>query len=136
MTKRKTAVYFLDSGSTYDVFMAFLEQTFETKGADAVARFFASSLRGRPSGLVLNTVASWLDPEGDDYFRLVVKRRRDRRTWTARANEVAIANAVAKLRQDFINAGKRDGTGRAVRKVAKQLEISKAKVRQAWQRNR
>ena len=147
MTKRKPAVYFVDNGSTHflesgspsDIFIAHLEQIFETEGPDAVARFLAGRLRRSGLSLVSNTVASWLDPEPDGgfaAFRLVVERRRDRRTLTARINEVAIAKAVTKARQDFKNAGKHGPTGLAVTRVAKRLGISQAKVRQAWQRNR
>ena len=72
-------------------------------------------------------MARWLD--GDDCFKLVVVRQRDKESWTKRVNDAAIIKLAQKYRQERIEAGKKhDSKAYAVRKVAKDFGISVSKV--------
>ena len=74
-------------------------------------------------------VARCLDPQSDDRFELVLKRRRDGKSWTKSVNNAAIAKAVEKCRQALGN--KHGDQERAVRKVAKKFGIAGPTVRKA-----
>lgn len=116
------------------IYMALIEQLFEIEGPTAIASLLAELLRDpSPHREVLDIVARWLDPQGDDCFRLVVERRRCGKRWTKYVNDAAINKAVSEVQQELIDAGKpkHGSKGRAVRKVAKRFEISQIKVRKA-----
>src|SRR5215467_2786632 len=113
-----------------ELYAALVEQLFETRGADAVARLFAEKLREPdPHPEVIATIARWLDPQTDDRIKLVVKRRRKGKTVTKRVNDVAIAKAVKKNMKSRGN--KHGDQKKAVREVAKLLGVSKATVLKA-----
>ena len=119
-------------GITDDVRMAVIEQLFEVNGPTAVAGFMAERLRGpSPPHWVIDAVARWLDPQSNDCFELVLKRRRDKKRLTTTVNDAAIAKAVPQIERELLEAGKpKHGIkGLAERKVAKIFKISVAKVR-------
>src|SRR5262245_64828632 len=83
-----------------ELYEALVEQFFEVRGADAVARLLAKTLRlPAPHPDVIAMVARWLDPQTDDYIKLVVARRRRGKRMTKRVNDAAIAKAVLTYQQ-------------------------------------
>jgi hypothetical protein len=121
-------VHVLHGTPTGPVRMALIEQLFQMRGPTAVARFIAKHLRDpSPPRWALDVVARWLD--GDDCFKLVVVRQRDKESWTKRVNDTAIIKLAQKYRQERIEAGrKHDSKAYAARKVAEDLGISLSKV--------
>jgi len=109
---------------------AIVEQLFEVQGADAVASFLAESLRlPAPHPGVIATVARWLDPQIDGYVKLVVRRRRRGKRMTKRLSDAAIALAVKKNME--ARGNKHGDQQKAVKKVAEEFEVSKARVLKA-----
>ena len=74
-------------------------------------------------------VARCLDPQSDDRFELVLKRRRAGKSWTKSVNNAAIAKAVEKYRRAFGN--KHGSLKKAVKETARELGISQPVVRKA-----
>jgi hypothetical protein len=74
-------------------------------------------------------VARWLDPQGNDCFKLKVERRRSGKSPTKSVNNIALVKAVAAYRRAFGN--KHGDQKKAVAKVAKEFEVSKATVLKA-----
>jgi hypothetical protein len=110
-----------------ELYAALVEQLFETRGADAVASLLAEKLGlPDPDPNVIATVARWLDPQTDDYIKLVVVRRRRGKTMTKRVNDVAIAKAIIRSQQKL---GRKRLSKEEVGEIADQFEISDAKVR-------
>jgi hypothetical protein len=143
MTKRRqkthsAIIHATSAVSTAAVYMAQLEQLFEMVGPTAIASHLSERLRDpKPPLEVIAAVACLLDPQNNYSFKLEVVRRRRGKSWTKEVNDVAIAKAVLVHRQWLIAAGrpKHGSTSMAIRKVAKQYEVSQAKVRQVWRRN-
>jgi len=113
-----------------EIYEAIVEQLFEVRGADAVASFLAGHLRlPAPHPDAIATVARWLDPQTDDYIKLVVVGRRAGKRMTKRVNDAAIALAV---KENMDARGNKHGDQqKAIKKVAKQFGVSKAKVLKA-----
>jgi hypothetical protein len=112
------------------VLMALYEQLYLMIGATSVASLLADRLRDpEPQPAILRMVARWLDPRSDDRFELVLKRRRNNQSWTKRVNNQVIVKAVKKCQQALGN--KHGDQKKAVAKVAKQFEVSKATVLKA-----
>jgi hypothetical protein len=82
---------------------------------------------------VIATVARWLDPQIDDYIKLIVVGRRRGKTMTKRVNDAAIAERVKQYRQAFGN--KHGDLKRAVKKTADELGIKQPTVRKALRAN-
>jgi hypothetical protein len=81
MTKRRwksesAVIHASGANAEREVLQAVVEQLFETRGRETVARFLAEHLRiPVPTPDVIATVARWLDPQADDYIKLVVVAR-------------------------------------------------------------
>jgi len=111
-----------------EIYAAVMEQLFKTKGADAVASLLAAHLRlPTPHRDVIATVARWLDPQTDDYIKLVVVRRRSGKSQTKHVNDAAIAEAILRSQQEF---GRGNLNKKAVSEIADQFKVSEAKIRQ------
>jgi hypothetical protein len=125
------SVYVVDRENTVATNLALMEQLFEMMAdSDRIAKFLASELReGTPKRELLDMVARMLDPGINDYFKLVVARRRGGKTWTRQANDAALAKAAIKWKRALGN--KHGDQKKAVAKTAKQFEVSKATVLKA-----
>ena len=130
MSKRRP-IHVVDREITEHTCLALMEQFFETlAGPDDITRFLASKLREKsPDRELLNMVALLLDPKADSYFKLVIKRQRDGKTWTRRANDAALAKATIKYQRDLAN--KHGSRKEAVGAVADLFDVSEATVRKA-----
>jgi hypothetical protein len=108
------------------VYAALIEQLFEMQGPKSVARLFAERLRDpEPHPGVLCMVARCLEPQSDNRFELVLKRRRNGKSPTTQINDVAITKAI----NDRQALGKKRLSKADVGGIAVQLGISDAKVR-------
>jgi hypothetical protein len=118
------------ANDTVDIDMALIEQIYEIQGPASVARLLAWRLRNpSPPRAVLNMVARWLDPEGDDCFKLVVVRQRVGKSPTKRINDITLKKAVVDYERAL--GSKHGSRTKAVKKVAKVFEVSKATVLKA-----
>ena len=128
--KESVIVHGSSTKTSQEIYAATMEQLFEVQGADAVASFLAGHLRlPHPHPDVIATVARWLDPQTDDYIKLVVVGRRAGKRITKRVNDAAIALAV---KENMDARGNKHGDQqKAIKKVAKQFGVSKAKVLKA-----
>jgi hypothetical protein len=107
--------------------MALYEELFKSIGPTDFADFIAKRLLDSPPNpAILEMVARGLDPKGDDFFKLVVVRRRRGKSWTKKANDLAIAEAVAESKRALGN--KHGDQKKAVKEVAKHFDVSKARV--------
>jgi hypothetical protein len=139
MTERKTvytpapkgrAVHAARGISTDAVYAALIEQLLAVNGPDAIARLLATRLRDpSPHRAILDMVARWLDPRGDDRFKLKVVRRRGGKSPTKSVNEIALVKAVAAYQR--ASGNKHGAQKKAVAEVADQFEVSKATVLKA-----
>jgi hypothetical protein len=135
MTKRRpkteSAIVHASSANTsQEVYQALLEQLFEAQGSDSVAELFAGLLRApAPHPDVIATVARWLDPQGDDYIKLVVVGRRSGKRMTKRVNDATIAKATIEYQQALGN--KHGDQKKAVKEAHKGFGVSKATVLKA-----
>jgi|SRR6516225_3639609 hypothetical protein len=128
--KESAIVHGSDAKTPQEIYAAVMEQLFEVEGADAVASFLAGHLRlPAPHPDLIATVARWLDPQTDDYIKLVVVGRRRGKRMTKRVNDAAIAKAVMKNME--ARGNKHGDQKKAVKEVAKQFEVSKATVLKA-----
>lgn len=119
----------IDGVYRQDVHLALMEQLFEMRGSDTVASYLAKQLRDpSPARKILDLVVRWLDPENDDYLKLILVGRRNKERWTKRVNDKAIISLAKRYRQERIKAGKHDSKRFAVSKVAKELGLSTSKV--------
>jgi hypothetical protein len=116
---------------TEDIYLAVMEQAFEMMASpNEIARFLASKLRETsPNREFLNMMALLLEPNVNSYFKLVIKRQRDGKTWTRRANDAALAKATIKYWRAL--GGKRGELKKAVANVATGFKVSEATVRKA-----
>jgi hypothetical protein len=114
-----------------DTYLALQEQRYEMlAGRDAIARSLAAELRrDSPCRAFLDMVARMVDPESDDYFKLVVSRARNGKTWTRRANNAALAKAVTY--REEVHGNRHGDQKKAVAEVAERYEVSKATVLKA-----
>jgi hypothetical protein len=113
-----------------EIYAALLEQLYEARGGDAVAGLLAGLLRfPAPHPDVIATVARWLDPQTDDYIKLVVVGRRGGKRLTKRVNGAAIAKAVKKNME--LRGNKHGDQKKAVCEVAKLFGVSKPTVLKA-----
>ena len=130
MSKRRP-IHVVDREITEHTCLALMEQFFETlAGPDDITRFLASKLREKsPDRELLNMVALLLDPKADSYFKLVIKRQRDGKTWTRRANDAALAKFTNKYWR--VLGGKRGQLKNAVAETARGFRVSEATVRKA-----
>jgi hypothetical protein len=130
------AIHVVDREITEDTNLALMEQLFEMlAGPDDIAELIVSKLREEsPSReFYIRMVARMVDPKVDSYFKLVIKRRRSGKTWTRRANDAALAKAVAKYQRAV---GKKRGSRKdAVGAVADLFDVSDATVRKALRSN-
>ena len=128
---RKSAIVHGSSAKTpQEIYAATMEQLFEVQGADAVASFLAGHLRlPDPHPDVIATVARWLDPQTDDYIKLVVVGRRAGKRMTKRVNDAAIAEAVKK--NTDTRGNKHGDQKKTVREVANLFGVSMATVLKA-----
>ena len=135
MTKRRPKteseiVHASSANTTRDVYAALVEQLFATDGPEGVARLLADRLRDpAPHPDVIAIVARWLDPQTDDYMKLVVVGRRDGKRTTKRVNDATIAKVAMEYQQALGN--KHGDQKKAVKEVAKQYGVSKATVLKA-----
>src|SRR5262249_30304500 len=114
--------------------MALDEQLFDIEGPTSFASLLAWRLRQpSPPRVVLDQIARMLDPQTDDYIKLVVVRRRKGRTMTKRVNDVAIAKAVIGSQQKL---GRKRLSKEEVGEIANRFEISDAKVRKVISQTR
>jgi hypothetical protein len=112
-----------------DVHAALWEQLYEMRGPAFVAAALAERLRDpTPHPANLRMVARWLDPKGDDCFKLIVRRRRSGNRWTRIVNDAAIAEVVRRHPQAL--KGRRGDQKVAVSEIAEHLGVSDAKVLQ------
>jgi hypothetical protein len=127
--KAKSAIVYGSSGvSPVGLNMALYEELFKSIGSTDFADFIAERLRDSPpSPAILEMVARWLDPKGDDFFKLVVVRRRRGKSWTKKANDLAIGEAFAERKRAL--GGKHGNLKKAVGEIADQFGVSSAKVR-------
>ena len=125
MTKRRpkteSEIVRASSANTVrDVYASLLEQLFAMDGPETVARLLADRLRDpAPHPDVIATVARLLDPQTDDYMKLVVVGRRDGKRTTKRVNDATIAKVAMEYQQALGN--KHGDQKKAVKEVAKQL---------------
>jgi hypothetical protein len=129
--KTESAIIHATSAVTNDAVDAALwEQLYEMKGGDYIARRLSERLREpSPHPALLAMMARWLDPQNDnDPFKLVVKHRRDKATWTTRVNDAAIARA---LQQEIAAGMPKYGMNK---RVGERLGVSRHKVRQIHNR--
>src|SRR5690348_7095933 len=76
------------------VYAALIEQLYEKKGPAFIARFLAERLREpSPDRALLDMVASCLDPQSNESFKLEVVRPRDGRSPTKSINDIALRTA-------------------------------------------
>jgi hypothetical protein len=135
MTKRRpkteSEIVRASSANTVrDVYASLLEQLFAMDGPETVARLLADRLRDpAPHPDVIATVARWLDPQTDDYMKLVVVGRRDGKRTTKRVNDATIAKVAMEYQQALGN--KHGDQKKAVKEVAKHYGVSKAAVLKA-----
>jgi len=129
--KTKSAIIHASiANASQEVYAAVVEQLFEARGPDAAASLLAGSLRlPDPHPDVIATVARWLDPQTDDYIKLVVVGRRSGKRMTKRVNDTTLAKAVTEYRQALGN--KRGDLKIAVADTAKHYDVSEATVRKA-----
>jgi hypothetical protein len=128
--KKSAVVHGSGAKTPQEIYAALVEELFKVRGADAVASFLAEQLRlPAPHPDVIATVARWLDPQTDDYIKLIVVGRRRGKRIRKRVNDVALAKAVDKYRRALGN--KHGDQKKAVAKVAKQFEVSQATVLKA-----
>ena len=78
---------------------------------------------------MIATVARWLDPQTDDYIKLVVVGRRAGKRMTKRVNDAAIAEAVKK--NTDTRGNKHGDQKKTVREVANLFGVSMATVLKA-----
>src|SRR5262249_53145016 len=113
-----------------DVTAALIEQLYETNGPAFIARFLAKRLREpSPDRAFLDMVASSLEPQSNETFRLEVVRPRDGRSPTKSINDIALRRAVAECQRALGN--NHGSQKKAVKEVAKQFDVSKATVLKA-----
>jgi len=125
--KESAIVHGSGAKTPQELYAVLVEQLFETRGADAIASLLAENLRlPDPDPDMIATVARWLDPQTDDYIKLVVVRRRGGKTMTKRVNDRAVAKAIIKSQQEL---GRKRLSKEEVGEIADQFEISDAKVR-------
>jgi hypothetical protein len=125
--KTESAIVHATDGMTDSVYRALIEQLFLMGGPTAVAEFLAARLRDpSPHRDVLDMVARSLDPQNDDYLKLLVVRQRRGKRWTKHVNDQAIAKTILRYRQEL---GRKRLSKVAVGDIADQFEISEAKVR-------
>jgi hypothetical protein len=119
-----------------DTYLALMEQFYKMlAGPDDIARSLASDLRKEsPRREFLNMLALMLDPKVNCYFKLVIQRRRDGKTWTTRVNDGALAKATHKHWQAL--GGKRGQLKLAVGKVAEHFGCSAGAVRLALRKSK
>ena len=135
MTKRRpkteSEIVRASSANTVrDVYASLLEQLFAMDGPETVARLLADRLRDpAPHPDVIATVARLLDPQTDDYMKLVVVGRRDGKRTTKRVNDATIAKVAMEYQQALGN--KHGDQKKAVKEVAKHYGVSKAAVLKA-----
>ena len=135
MTKRRPKteseiVRASSANTARDVYASLLEQLFAMDGPETVARLLADRLRDpAPHPDVIATVARWLDPQTDDYMKLVVVGRRDGKRTTKRVNDATIAKVAIEYQQALGN--KHGDQKKAVKEVAKHYGVSKATVLKA-----
>jgi len=109
---------------------ALIEQLYEIEGSAFFARFLAERLREpSPDRALLDMVASYLEPQSNESFRLEVVRPRDGRSLTKSINDIALKRAVAEGRRAIGN--KHGRLKKVVKKVAEQFGVSMATVRKA-----
>jgi hypothetical protein len=110
--------------------MALDEQLFAIEGPTSIASLLAWRLRQpSPPRVVLDEIARMLDPSEDSYLKLRVVRQKKGKSATTYVNDSAIAEAVRKNTQ--ARGNKHGAQKKAVAEVAKQFEVSKAKVLKA-----
>ena len=128
---RKSAIVHGSGAETpQELYAAIMEPLFKVLSPDDVASFLAGYLRSpAPHPDVIATVSHWLDPQTDDYIKLVVLRRRDGKSVTKRVNDAAIAKAVLKYRQAAGN--KRGSLKHIVAEIAARYGVSEPTVRKA-----
>jgi hypothetical protein len=128
---RKSAIVHGSSAKTpQEIYAALMEQLFKVLGADAVASFLAECLRfPAPHPDVIATVARSLDPQTDDYMKLVLEGRRRGKRITKRVNDAAIVQAVKKHMEALGN--KHGDQKKAVKKTADEFGIKQPTVRKA-----
>jgi hypothetical protein len=137
--KAASQIVHITAGTSVDAgYRALLEQLCMVSGPTALADLFAARLRDpSPHPTVLNMVADLLDPQGDFFLKLVVKRRGPGKPavklrWTKKINDLAIAEA---LRNHLQKQGRgRRSKKRAEAEVAARFEISDHTVRKAKKR--
>jgi hypothetical protein len=110
---------------------ALIEQLYGINDSVFIARFLAERLREpSPDRAFLDMVASWLEPQSNQSFRLEVVRPRDgRRSPTKSINDIALRTAVAEGQGALGN--KHGSQIKAVKKVAKRFGVSKDTVMKA-----
>ena len=109
---------------------ALIEQLYEIEGSAFFARFLAERLREpSPDRALLEMVASYLEPQSNESFRLEAVRPRDGRSLTKSINDIALKWAVA---EGWRALGNKHGSQKkVVKKVAEQFGVSMATVRKA-----
>jgi hypothetical protein len=113
-----------------DVSEALIEQLYEIKGPAFIASFLAERLREpSPDRALLDMVASYLESQSNESFRLEVVRPRDGRSLTKSINDIALKWAVAEGCRALRN--KHGSQRKVVKKVAEQFGVSMATVRKA-----
>ena len=107
-----------------------MEQLFKVLSPDDVASFLAGYLRfPAPHPDVIATVSHWLDPQTDDFIKLVMVGRRRGKRITKRVNDAAIVQAVKKHMDALGN--KHGSQKKAVKKTADEFGIKQPTVRKA-----
>jgi hypothetical protein len=129
--RHSASIHVVDREITEDTCLALWEQLFEMQAApNDIAKLLASKLRETPPDpRLLNMLALMLDPKIDSHFKLVIKRQRDGKTWTRRANDAALAKFTNKYWQAL--GGKRGQLKDAIAATAAGFRISEATVRKA-----
>ena len=113
-----------------DVTAALIEQLYEINDPAFIARFLAKRLREpSPDRAFLDMVASSLEPQSNETFRLDVVRPRDSRSPTKSINDIALRRAVTEGQRALGN--KHGRQRKMVKKVAKLFGVSIAKVLKA-----
>src|SRR6516162_10015110 len=112
------------------VCVALIEQLYEIEGSAFFARFLAERLREpSPDRALLDMVASYLEPQINESFRLEAVRPRDGRRLTKSINDIALKWEVA---EGWRALGNKHGSQKkVVKKVAEQFGVSMATVRKA-----
>jgi hypothetical protein len=129
MIPRSVIIHATSAATEGAVHAALYEQLYEMIGRVEFARHLAARLRDpSPHRTVLDAVARMLDPEGDDCFQVVVRRRRGGKSPTKHVKDAALAKAIVEQEQEGRpKHGERKG---ADGKIADQFNISESKVRQ------